>query len=309
MQKKHRAFTLIELLVVIAIIALLIALLLPAVQAAREAARATQCRNNLKQIALALHNYHDRLRILPSGWTADPKWQQQGWGWGAMILPELEQSTLFQKLNFADAMASPENLRLLSVSVTTFVCPSDPFPTVGEVIVQEPELRPIGPPSTAWFHPPPPKFFQVAKSNYAAHFGSTDMISDPDSGNGMFARNSGVRFRDVLDGTSQTLMVGERRTSQRQVRYFTGDDLTFVDLTLMIGVLPWCSDSVARVVGSGQQTPTSGGRSFPGFNSQHPGGVLFGLADGSVRSVSRNIDLRVYQALASRSGGEVVGEF
>ena len=88
-----------------------------------------------------------------------------------------------------------------------------------------------------------------------------------------------------------------------------GNDLTYVDLTLWIGVLPWCSDSTARVVGSGQQTPTTGGRSFPGFNSQHPGGVFFGLADGSVRSVSQNIDLQTYRALMTRSGGEVVGEF
>ena len=184
------------------------------------------------------------------------------------------------------------------------------FSTIGKVLVQEPEFIPIAPPQIVWFHPPPPKVFQLAKSNYPAVFGNTEMIAGPDSGNGMFAQNSAIRFRDVTDGTSQTFMVGERRTSQRQTRDLLYDELrTYVDLTLWHGVLPWCSDSTARVVGSGKETPTTGGRSFPGFTSQHPGGVFFGLADGSVRSVSQNIDLQTYRALMTRSGGEVVAEF
>ena len=135
------------------------------------------------------------------------------------------------------------------------------------------------------------------------------MIAGPDSGNGMFAQNSAIRFRDISDGTSQTFMVGERRTSQRHAKDLMGNDVTYVDLTLWMGVLPWCSDSTARVVGSGKETPTRAGRSFPGFNSQHPGGVFFALADGSVRSVSHEIDLQTFHALVSRAGGEVVGEF
>ena len=309
MRNVQRAFTLIELLVVIAVISILMALLLPAVQAAREAARATQCRNNLKQIALAMHNYHDRIGVLPSGWTADPSWQKQGWGWGAMLLPDLEQSALFQRLQFSESMTSATNLPWQTHSIKTFLCPTNTYQEVGLVIVQEPDGSIPVQPATFLFHPPPPKLFQMARSDYAGVFGNVDMVDDPDHGNGMFSRNSSIRFRDVTDGTSQTFLIGERRVSERQRTDFMGNNLTYVDLTLWIGVLPWCSDSVARVVGSGQQTPTTEGRSFPGFNSQHPGGVFFGLADGSVRLVSRNIDLQIYQSLMSRAGGEVVGEF
>jgi prepilin-type N-terminal cleavage/methylation domain-containing protein len=307
--KRRTGFTLIELLVVIAIIGVLLALLLPAIQAAREAARATQCRNNLKQIGLAIHNYHDRMRVLPPGWTANPARHQQGWGWGAMVLPELEQAALFQQLRFEESMTSAANLRWHSESVPAFICPSDPFPVVGDVLVQEPDLLLPALREFAWFHPPPPKIYPMAKSNYPAVFGSNDMIDDPDAGNGLFSRNSSIRFRDVLDGTSQTFMTGERRTSRQQRTDVMGDELTYVDLTLWIGVLPWCSDQWSRVVGSGKETPSTAGRSFPGFSSQHPGGAFFGLADGSVRMVSHHIDLQTCRALMTRAGGEVVGGF
>ena len=307
--RRHSGFTLIELLVVIAIIAVLVALLLPAVQEVREAARASQCRNNLRQLAIALHNYHDRNGTLPPGWTADPLLLTQGWGWGSMILPDIEQSSLAQQLSFSESLTSPSVLRLHLHSVATFVCPSDPFPLSGTVIVQEPEFWPRIPPGHGFYHPPPPKFFPMAKSNYPAVYGSTAAFSNPDRGNGLFFRNSSVRLRDVADGTSQTLMVGERRTTQRQVPDFSGSDLTYVDMTLWLGVLPFCSDPDSRTVGSGHVPPTIRTRSFPGFNSNHRGGVLFALADGSVRLVSSTIDQQLYQSLMTRSGGEVTGEY
>ena len=125
MRNVQRAFTLIELLVVIAVISVLVALLLPAVQAAREAARATQCRNNTKQIVLALHNYHDRMNVFPSGWTAEQIKNHHGWGWGAMILPELEQSALFNALSMAESITSNNNKPVLKTQVSTYVCPPD----------------------------------------------------------------------------------------------------------------------------------------------------------------------------------------
>jgi prepilin-type N-terminal cleavage/methylation domain-containing protein len=307
--KQRFGFTLIELLVSIAIIGILLALLLPAVQAAREAARATQCRNNLKQIVLALHNYHDRMGVLPPGWVAHPLWHEQGWGWGAMLLPELEQNALFQRIRFHEAMTSVTNLPSNTHSISAFLCPTITYPETGIVIVQEPELRPPVPPPAVWFHPPPPTLVPMARSDYAAVFGSVDMAADPDDGNGMFSRNSSMRFRDVLDGTSQTFLIGERRVSEQKKKDFMGNDLTYVDLTLWIGVLPWCSDPFSRVVGSGGPRPNSAGRSFPGFGSQHTAGTFFGLADGSVRMVSNTIDLQTYRALMSRASGEVVGEF
>ena len=307
---RQTGFTLIELLVVMAIIGVLLVLLWPAVQAAREAARATECRNNLKQIALALHNYHDRTGVLPPAWTADPYYRTQGWGWGAMLLPDMEQSTLFQQLQFDDSMTSATSRQWHLQSVKTFVCPSDAFSLSGIVIVQEPEFRPPFPSrALAFFHPPPPKLFPMAKSNYPAVYGSTAAADDPDAGNGLFFRNSSVRLRDVVDGTSQTLMIGERRTTQRQKKDFMGNELTYVDMTTWIGVLPWCSDPSSRVVGSGHVPPATTDRSFPGFNSQHSGGTFFALADGSVRNISVSIDTTTYRALMTRSGGEVMGEF
>jgi prepilin-type N-terminal cleavage/methylation domain-containing protein len=302
-------FTLIELLVVIAIIGVLLALLLPAVQAAREAARATECRNNLKQIALALHNYHDRTGVLPPAWTADPVFLTQGWGWGAMLLPDIEQVSLFQQLRFDESLTATASRQHHLQSVKAFVCPSDAAPLSGTVIVQEPEWWPRIPAVSAFFHPPPPKLFPMARSNYPAVYGNTVAADDPDTGNGVFFRNSSVRLRDIVDGTSQTFMIGERRTTQQLKKDFMGNDLTYVDLTVWLGVLPWCSDPSSRVVGSGHLPPEKTGRSFPGFNSQHAGGTFFALADGSVRNISGSIDTAIYRALMTRYGGEVVGEF
>ena len=312
MRTVRHAFTLIELLVAIAIIAILIALLLPAVQAAREAARATQCRNNTKQIVLALHNYHDRMNVFPSGWTAEQPRNHHGWGWGAMILPELEQSALFNALSMAEPITSNNNKPVLMTQVSTYLCPSDPFSQTATVRVQEPEFfRGLGD-SAFFFHPPPPKLFEVAKSNYAAVFGSNSIVADPAGGNGIFCRNSAVRLRDITDGTSTTAIIGERRPTQRQGKGFDGSlvvDIDIVDLTLWIGAIPWSTDADLRTTGTGFVPPNSTDRSFPGFNSAHPGRLFFALADGSVRSISPTVDMTVYEALMTRSGGESIGEF
>ena len=312
MQKIRRAFTLIELLVVIAIIAILLALLLPAVQQAREAARATQCRNNSKQIVLALHNYHDRMNVFPSGWTAQRRTTLQGWGWGTMILPDVEQSALFGVLSMTESMTSPYNKPVLMTQISTYRCPSDPFPQVATVRVQEPEFAPGLSPSPIFFHPPPPKLFEVAKSNYAAVFGSNSVVTDSAGGNGVFCRNSAVRLRDITDGTSTTAMVGERRPTKRQGKGFDENgvvDIEIVDLTLWIGAIPWSTDAELRTTGTGMVPPNSTSRSFPGFNSAHPGRLFFGMADGSVQSIASSIDMTVYEASMTRGGGESISEF
>ncbi len=312
MQKVRRAFTLIELLVVIAIIAILLALLLPAVQQAREAARATHCRNNTKQIVLALHNYHDRMNVFPSGWTAQRPTTLQGWGWGTMILPELEHSALFGALSMTESMTSPYNKPVLMTQISTYLCPSDPFPQVATVRVQEPEFAPGISPSPIFFHPPPPKLFEVSKSNYAAVFGSNSVVTDSAGGNGIFFRNSAVRLRDITDGTSTTAMVGERRPTKRQGKGFDENgfvDIEIVDLTLWIGAIPWSTDAELRTTGTGMVPPNSTNRSFPGFNSAHPGRLFFGMADGSVQSIASSIDMTVYEASMTRDGGESISEF
>lgn len=307
MRRRH-AFTLIELLVAMAIIAVLLGLLFPAVQAAREAARATRCRNNLKQLSLAIHNYHERTARFPSGWTAHQQTGLQGWGWGAQLLPELDQATLFQRLRFTESMTGPANLPFLALSLPVFLCPTNSSADTDVVIVQKPDMMPLRR-QLAALHPPDPELYTMARADYAAVSGSTDIVSQPDQGNGLFYLNSSLQLRDVTDGTSQTLLFGERRVSEQSRRHFSGMNLTYIDLTVWAGVLPWCSDPVWRVVGACSQPPGNTSRGFPGFASQHPGSTFFAFADGSVRQLSDVIDRSTFQALATRSGGETATDF
>ena len=192
----RRAFTLIELLVVIAIIAVLIGLLVPAVQKVREAAARTQCRNNLKQIGLALHNYHDRNKRLPPGYVsavaADNSDLGPGWGWAAQILPDLEQAPLLRQINFTADIGATVNAAPRVVSLPIFLCPSDNGP---------PTFTASGTNAT------------IAFGNYVGMFGTDEITDDPGAGNGIFYRNSKVRLTDITDGTSNTLMVGERSSN------------------------------------------------------------------------------------------------
>ncbi len=210
-RRPRSAFTLVELLVVITIIGVLIALLLPAVQMAREAARRMQCGNNLKQIGVALHNYHEAIGTFPAGYIsavgsggpADDR--GPGWGWAAMMLPYIEQPGLHDQIQFDKDITDPVNAVPRATILSVFLCPSDggdkTFTTAGS----NPVL--------------------VAHSNYVGIFGNPEITVDPGfllpaSTNpersllhrGMFFRNSGVRMAEVSDGSSHTLFVGERNS-------------------------------------------------------------------------------------------------
>lgn len=287
--QKRAAFTLIELLVVIAIIAILIALLLPAVQQAREAARRSQCKNNLKQIGLALHNYHDSHNTFPPGWigvtgnTANVL-GNSGFSWGTFILPYLDQAPLYGKIDFKLPMDHVDNRPYLKQKLTVFQCPSEPQPdtfTINDI--------------------------ELATASYVGVFGTTELHDCYDSSftgqcrsNGAFYHNSKVLIRDFTDGTSNTLMVGERST-------FTESDGTKLYAT-WVGALPGEDESAAKVLGHCEHGPNKKHHAED-FGSSHTGGAHFVMADGHVVFLSESMSERVFRSLGTRNGGEVVGEF
>jgi prepilin-type N-terminal cleavage/methylation domain-containing protein/prepilin-type processing-associated H-X9-DG protein len=277
MRSRHRGFTLIELLVVIAVIGTLVALLLPAVQQAREAMRRTECKNRLKQLGLALHNYHDSHQVLPSGSIViGPSFRTfPGWGWATMVLPMVDQGPLYSRLNFDLGNAVGANRDLISQSVPLMRCTSDPAPET--LTVEMPGYSDV----------------TFATGNYVGCEGMLSKLSD-------------VRFGDVTDGLSQTLMLGERL-------FHPSIDATLPYSSGWCGIL---SEADTYVFNSSPHVPVSFLTAInhvtasPGnFSSQHSGGANFTLGDGSVRFISQHTDNGVLQALGTISAGDTVGEF
>ncbi|MEJ7593345.1 MAG: DUF1559 domain-containing protein [Planctomycetaceae bacterium] len=351
-----RGFTLIELLVVIAIIALLIALLLPAVQAVREAARRTQCRNNLKQIGLAFHNYHDVHQCFPMGsmglenpYIAGRDYTV-GFSWGIYLLPFLEQQSLYSKFRFDTpaAIVYPgniiefnENERLLGTSLTTFRCPTDSRPDKDDD-GREGFL-------TAWT--------EIAVSSYVGNYGLNGTgvfpglqknlrwpqeISENRSfgapgfaafhvGVGPLGINSNTRLRDVVDGSSNTVFVGERHGfSNANPWLFDAQARCFWGLCLSVGQTmssAYYRPNQCKIGGD----PGRGNYCYHLMSSSHTGGIQVLMMDGSVRFISENIDsgnpanwdalpdfsdtaarratYGVWQSICDMSEGNVVGEF
>ena len=294
-QSRRRGFTLIELLVVIAIIAVLIALLLPAVQQAREAARRTQCKNNLKQVGLALHNYHDNFGALPPGWVgvtggASDIYGVNAWGWAARILPQIDQGPLYNQINFNVKMEAVENATQRVTSLSAYRCPSDTGPGNKWTIQSSSGTNLV----------------DLAVANYVGVFGISDIdncVGTPNSpclGEGAFFQNSKILFRDFSDGLSNTIVVGEHKTRR---------DSGFNWTSTWAGVVTNGDNAIVRILGTTDHTPNAPANHIDDFSSYHVGGAHFVLGDGSVRFVSTNIDLGVYQHLATRSAGDIVGEF
>jgi prepilin-type N-terminal cleavage/methylation domain-containing protein len=297
MSRARRGFTLIELLVVIAIIAILIALLLPAVQQAREAARRSQCKNNLKQLGLALHNYHEQAGTMPSGWIGvDPATRRpdveglNGFGWGTMILPSLDQAPLYNTFNFFVGINDPLNLTPRTANMTLYRCPSDTGPQRWTILDESDGTTPLA---------------ELSLGNYVGSYGTGelhDCEGQPSPfvchGNGVFAHNSKIRFADMTDGVSTTILVGERRTDVTQGWHST-----------WTGVIAGGEEAAVRILGVSDHTPNHPDNHFDDFSSHHVGGAHFLLGDGAVRFIGQNIDLGVYQHLATRAGGDFVSDF
>ncbi|MBD3675944.1 MAG: DUF1559 domain-containing protein [Planctomycetaceae bacterium] len=313
-----RGFTLIELLVVIAIIAVLVALLLPAVQQAREAARRSQCKNNLKQIGLAVHNYHDTHGVFPPGYlsrnvgVSDPAAADSGPGfaWGTMILPFLDQSPIYSQLDFNRDCTLPSNLALGQETLTVFQCPSDPGQNMFTVNNGNTNI-------------------DLPKANYVGIYGYGSVSMAPGNPNpaGLFYRNSSVRMADILDGTSNVLMVGERASEHDFVTNLPAVNAYSTWYAAVPGAMRPAGMMMASmmeahpslVLGHVGQDAMMGMMAMHhspnttnhivNFSSRHTGGMQFLLSDGSVHFLSENIDYNTFRFLGQRADGNVLGEF
>ncbi len=294
MSRRASGFTLVELLVVIAIIGILVGLLLPAVQAAREAARRMQCSSNVRQLGIAVHNFESAYKKLPSGWISNGTSGAPGWGWATKLLPFMEGNNLYNQINLDVEIDDDVHAQVRVTPVSTFICPSDPFEnlfaiTEGDGHHDHDHITYSSGDERLDDHGD--VLFEVAKSNYIGMFGTFELEDAPYNGNGMFFGNSALRFRDVTDGLSNTLMIGER--SGR------------LGGSIWHGNIPEAAESYARILGVSDHSPNDAHGHFEDFSSYHSGGVNFMRADTSTFFLPNSIDERVYHAISTRTGGEV----
>ncbi len=294
-ERSRSGFTLIELLVVIAIIAILIALLVPAVQKVREAAARLQCENNLKQIGLALHGFHDANKALPPGYyaTAPYPGTSPGWGWGAYILPYIEQPAVFRQFNFGQPIQGQAAVQTV---IPIYLCPSDLVPTAPFSVTDASFAT----------------LFQAGPSSYAATVGQdASDVADP-TGDGIFYRNSRTRLADITDGTSQTVMVGDRAWAQVQGIWAGAPDGGVV----RAGVRnPWKSATAPApcfglVHNNWINILTDADGGLDDFSSMHTGGVNLVFADGSVHFIhtitADGPERRAFWAMGTRANGDSI---
>lgn len=317
--RARSAFTLVELLVVIAIIGILVGLLLPAVQAAREAARRMQCSNNVKQLGLAFHNYHDTHRCfpinfawrgIPGGGGGGPAIANTGKSWLQMILPQIEQINMFNRIDFSVGLEGTapnilQNQEIANTVVSAYLCPSDGEHNEGRLGDRSDIM--VTPPGT-WAVT---NYKACAGSNWNAgtfawvnsgatgvggrNAGNSDGLN---AGNGVLCSNQNntnpiTRMAELTDGTSNTFIIGEALPAWSSWNWWYNPN----------AVTATCAVPLNRVL----RVPKNIGN-WPdnySFASRHTGGGQFGLGDGSVRFVSENVDTAVYRAYATISSGEV----
>ncbi|WP_278469877.1 DUF1559 domain-containing protein [Gimesia maris] len=340
---RKQGFTLIELLVVIAIIAILIALLLPAVQQAREAARRSQCKNNMKQFGLAMHNYNDAHGTFPPGyitktpcsssavWSACNQGELGIYGWGTFVLPYIDQAPLYNLLNAGSAtldqnLANATVRQALQQPMAVFLCPSDPGPNLNDYVSSSNNYNFTVTDGTT--------SYQIARSDYVMVANAWDSTTPPvyatqyGPAHGIGFANSSIRFRDITDGSSNTILVGERAYVYKGNNKVGGANAIGFSASNNTQ-----SSSYARkgngiaVIGltyNGINAIAGAEHDVRGFSSNHVGGAHFVFCDGSVHFLSENIDYKkgsvssathledinsTFQRLAVRDDGQVVGEY
>lgn len=294
MRKHSSGFTLVELLVVIAIIGILVALLLPAVQAAREAARRMQCSNHLKQQALAVHNHHDTYKVFPTGgehWSFAPDYtasgspevaKRQRAGWGFQILPFIEQNAIWQGVG---TTIQQKQIAAISAKIPIYFCPT--------------RRAPVAFSNTSWYGPG--GTYEHAQTDYAGS--SLYTASGFAEGVGAIvktnsARNMEIGFANIVDGTSNTLLIGEKRLNVQLKNQFQGDDNEGYSSG-------WDHDVIRDTNRSPLPDPKTGFGDYR-FGASHPGAFNVALCDGSVRNVPYTVDLAVFRNLGHRIDGNPI---
>ena len=289
---KRRGFALIELLVLAGLIAVIMAVLLPAIERARQDARRVQCKNNLKQLGLALHNYHDTFIVFPPGWVSKEGGPGLGAriGWQTSILPFVDQAPMFNQIDFNKPphQADGKPLKTFQTNLTVYRCPVDPAT----------ELNPLR--------------GEYATSNYSGNFGDfpprlsplglgdawPGAVDAPMKSRGIFARNSRVGIREITDGTSNTFLAGERGFAS--------------GAGIWVGVTDNAHEDDALTDVSHRSRPNAG---WSSYSSRHAGGVHMLMCDGAVRFISDIIESKpapeqgTYQKLGCKNDGQVVGDF
>ena len=302
---RRRGFTLIELLVVIAIIAILVALLLPAVQQVREAARKTQCSDHMHNLAIALHSYESAHKRLPYGWDT------RGLAWSGLILPQIEQKPLYDRIAFQESgvgnwNAFPGNGEIAQTVIDLYFCPSLPVPE---------QVTANGIPNRATGTYRAVSSSTATSDDVGTMLPGTKALEFMNLEGVMFGC-TGVRFAEISDGLSNTLVIGESATDNSFVKDGQGMDYwniggpQFDPCTCDGGT---GGTEFSEVAGStavqvnGRFVPTLSGYLMEvAFGSYHPGGAQFALGDGKVAFLSENIDRGLYAGLGSRAGGETV---
>lgn len=325
-RRQLKGFTLIELLVVIAIIAILVALLLPAVQQAREAARRSSCKNNLKQLGLALHNYHDTFRVFPyastftdngvPNSTESDRLRGNAHGWFQFILPNIEQSAVYDQINFNVSTGNAANRPLFENKFfSAAACPSNPFANTFKRVdgnnfndigyaTMGAMYRPVGGTmNTGQTKDCTAGLPSFCRNNSGGINGGWN--GGPQTNNaavaGMFARGvTKFSMASLTDGTSNTLMLGESKPHFSEFGSLFAQNVPTSHFFLKIN---------STFLKAREDAKTVGWTDAVGHASYHDGGAQFVLADGSVRFLSENIDYATYCYLGDRADGKVIGEF
>ncbi|QEG42000.1 DUF1559 domain-containing protein [Roseimaritima ulvae] len=296
LQRRTHGFTLIELLVVLAVIGILMALLLPAVQAVREAARRTQCANNLHQMGLALHNYHDSLGRFPAGLI-----ESNGMLWSGSLLPYLEAQPVTGSLAESVNWTTATNMLALQTAFPTFRCPSSAAP----------RRMDHGVPDRV-----PATYLGVASGTVNRESGPFPTLYDTPQ-DGVFYRNSRVAMRDVIDGTSQTAAIGETLV-ELSVEGIDHQGINQVLDHWCVGTPTFAPNELSEALGSTAAPLGVADSHDPeifvddkelSYTSRHSDGAQMLFVDGRIQWISDQIDATIWRAVGTKAGGEVIGEF